>query len=105
MKDAQRWLEAFAAALSLRELAAMPRLFHEDSCWRDLVALTWNIRTSEGPAEIQAMLAATLAVAQPANFKIISYQGVEGGGEAWFTFETAVGRGKIGRASCRERVE
>ncbi len=102
MKDAQRWLEAFAAALSLRELAAMPRLFHEDSYWRDLVAFTWNIRTSEGTAEIQAMLAATLAVAQPANFKIISYQGVESGGEAWFTFETALGRG-IGHLRLKDR--
>src|SRR5687767_2678034 len=102
MKDAQRWLEAFAAALSLRELAAMPRLFHEDSCWRDLVAFTWNLRTSEGPAEIQAMLAATLGVAEPSTFQLRNVIANDGIIEAWFTFETAVGRG-IGHLRLKER--
>ena len=102
MKEAQGWLEAFAAALSLRELAAVPRLFHEDCYWRDLVAFTWNIRTSEGPVEVQAMLAATLGVAEPSSFRIISYQSSDGIGEAWFSFETAVGRG-IGHVRLKKR--
>ncbi|MGH8742220.1 MAG: flavin-containing monooxygenase, partial [Burkholderiales bacterium] len=101
MKEAKRWLEAFAAALSLRELAAMPKLFQPECYWRDLVAFTWNIRTSEGPAEIQAMLAATLALAEPSAFVLRNAVDTEGVTEAWFTFETAAGRG-IGHFRLRE---
>jgi putative flavoprotein involved in K+ transport len=102
MKQAQRWLEAFAAALSLRDLSAVPKLFHEECYWRDLVAFTWNIRTCEGPVEIQAMLAATLGVAEPASFRLVSHQSVDGVGEAWFTFETALGRG-VGHLRLKNR--
>jgi putative flavoprotein involved in K+ transport len=102
MKEVQRWLEAFSAALALRELGAIPKLFHEESYWRDLVAFTWNIRTSEGPAEIQAMLAATLNVADPSRFQLRNAMRGEGFIEAWFTFETAVGRG-IGHLRLKER--
>ncbi len=93
MKEAQRWLDTFAAALALRERAAVPKLFREESYWRDLVAFTWNIRTSEGPLEIQAMLAATLDVAQPSSFQLRNTLQADGCIEAWFTFETAVRRG------------
>src|SRR5687768_9409782 len=102
MKEAQGWLDAFAAALSLRVLVAVSRLFRADCYWRDLVAFTWNIRTSEGPVEVQAMLAATLGVAEPSSFRIISYQSSDGIGEAWFSFETAVGRG-IGHVRLKKR--
>ncbi|HEX2197331.1 MAG TPA: NAD(P)/FAD-dependent oxidoreductase [Burkholderiales bacterium] len=102
MKEAQRWLDAFAAALALRELAAIPKLFHEQCYWRDLVAFTWNIRTSEGPVEVQAMLAATLGVAEPAKFQLRNAVNLDGVIEAWFTFETALGRG-IGHLRLKER--
>ncbi len=102
MTEAQRWLDAFAAALSLRELAAIPKLFHEECYWRDLVAFTWNIRTCEGPVEIQAMLAATLGVAEPAKFQLRNAVSLDGVIEAWFTFDTAVGRG-IGHLRLKNR--
>jgi putative flavoprotein involved in K+ transport len=102
MKEAQRWLDAFGAALSLRDLSAIAKLFHEESYWRDLVAFTWNIRTCEGPVEIQAMLAAALGVAEPAGFRLRNAAKAEGVTEAWFTFETAVGRG-IGHLRLKNR--
>ena len=102
MNEARRWLEAFAGALSRRDLSAMPKLFPEESYWRDLVAFTWNIRTCEGPVEIQAMLAATLGTVAPCNFELRNAFRNDGFTEAWFTFETAVGRG-IGHLRLRQR--
>jgi putative flavoprotein involved in K+ transport len=88
-KQINRWLESFAAALARSDIPAVAKLFHEESYWRDLVAFTWNIRTCEGPVEIQAMLAATLAHTKPTIFALRTNDGAE----AWFSFETAVGRG------------
>ena len=102
MKEVQRWLEAFSAALASRELGAIPKLFQEESYWRDLVAFTWNIHTSEGATAIQAMLAATLGHVEPSRFRLRNAARGEGFVEAWFTFETAVGRG-IGHLRLKER--
>ena len=89
MKD---WLEKFAAALARKDINAAADLFEPGGFWRDLVAFTWNIRTSEGRDEIKAMLAATLLHTDPSHF-------VSRGD--WFSFETKVGRG-IGHARLRE---
>jgi len=58
------------------------------------VSFTWNIKTMEGKAQIEAMLKATLAGTKPANWQIDG-EGADGGdcSEAWFTFETGVSRG------------
>jgi putative flavoprotein involved in K+ transport len=85
----ERWLASFEEALGKKDIKAATALFADECYWRDLVAFTWNIRTCEGHAEIQAMLAATLATTQPSAFSLKTYQE----GEGWFTFETAVGRG------------
>ncbi len=70
-------------------------MFGKDSYWRDLVSLTWNIKTSEGRDDIAAMLKATLATAKPENFQIEGEANeADGVIDAWFTFETATGRGK-----------
>ena len=84
------WLRKFAAALAKGDLDAAGRLFGEECYWRDLISFTWNIRTCEGRAEIHAMLAATLAQTQPRAFNVLSRANKN---EAWFSFETAVGRG------------
>lgn len=91
-----RWLKKFESALGQSDINAAATLFADECYWRDLVAFTWNLRTSEGRDEIKAMLAATLSHAKPVNF---SSQGGEAG-EAWFSFETAVGRG-IGHLRLR----
>ena len=92
---ASTWLADFSTALAAGDIDAAVALFEADSYWRDLVAFTWNIRTQEGPASIRAMLEARLADTRPTAFAIEG-EAAEAGGvvEAWFTFETAVARGR-----------
>ncbi len=94
-QDIQDWLARFGAACSAGRHAEAAAMFGDDGYWRDLVAFTWNIKTAEGPAQIQAMLEATVPAAQPSDWKIQG-EGSEAGGvtEGWFTFETAVARGR-----------
>jgi putative flavoprotein involved in K+ transport len=89
------WLADFDSALEKQDVDAVMALFGDDSYWRDLVAFTWNIRTQEGKEAIRAMLQARLADVKPSNF-LVEGQATEAGGviDAWFTFETAVARGR-----------
>lgn len=54
---AQRWLEQASAALGDRDAAAVVELFVADCWWRDLLALTWDLRTFHGRESIEPMLA------------------------------------------------
>ena len=45
---AQNWLTQFDAALARPDDVLLKTLFHADSYWRDLLALTWRIRTVNG---------------------------------------------------------
>jgi putative flavoprotein involved in K+ transport len=89
------WLADFQHTLQAQDLDAALTLFGADCYWRDLVAFTWNICTQEGPDAVRAMLAARLAEVLPSHFAVEG-QATEAGGvvEAWFTFETAVARGR-----------
>jgi putative flavoprotein involved in K+ transport len=91
---ARSWLTRLDAALSSGDAAAATALFGEECYWRDIVALTWNIRTVEGRDGVHAMLAATLAHAKPHGFALTAPATREGETvEAWFRFETDTGRG------------
>jgi putative flavoprotein involved in K+ transport len=89
------WLSNFDAALAAADLAAAAEMFAEESYWRDLVSFTWNIKTAEGKESIKAMLEATVPLVKPSKWQIEG-EATEDGGvvEAWFTFETAVARGR-----------
>ena len=50
------WLRDFNAALAAESADAAAELFAIDAFWRDLVALTWNLKTLEGRDQIRAML-------------------------------------------------
>ncbi|MEP7020979.1 MAG: NAD(P)/FAD-dependent oxidoreductase, partial [Pseudonocardiales bacterium] len=92
----ENWLADFDRALSVGDAKAACALFGEDSYWRDLIAFTWNITTSEGRADIAAMLEATLPRVQPTNWTITEGEqptSADGVTEAWIEFETSVGRG------------
>ena len=92
---ASRWISAFGAALEAGDIDGALGLFGENCYWRDLVSFTWNITTLEGAEQIRAMLAATLAEVKPSGFALEGEASVvEGATEAWFTFETAVARGR-----------
>jgi putative flavoprotein involved in K+ transport len=91
----RQWLDAFGSALARGDHGAAAAMFGDESYWRDLVSFTWNLKTAEGPAQILAMLEATMPDARPSNWAIQG-EASEANGvtEAWFTFETATGRGR-----------
>ena len=92
---ASAWLSSFGNALAGGDLAVATALFDIECYWRDLVAFTWNLKTLESQDDIRAMLAAQLPHVQPGNWQLEG-EASEAGGvtEGWFTFETAVARGK-----------
>ena len=92
---AQRWLDAFGAALATGQPDAALPLFDADCYWRDLVSFTWNICTQEGHDAIRDMLAARQADTAASDFRLEG-EATEADGvtEAWFTFETRVARGR-----------
>jgi putative flavoprotein involved in K+ transport len=64
-QQVSEWLSSFGAALDRADYDAALQMFEEESYWRDLVALTWNIRTLEGKESIRAMLKVTVPEAKP----------------------------------------
>ena len=97
--DAQRWLDAFGAALQAQDAQAAAKLFLADGLWRDVLAFTWTIQTMAGQRAIAAKLQKTLARTQPRHFHIpsrrtpprwVTRAGTEAL-EVLFDFETAFG--------------
>ena len=89
------WLSKFEAALSKSDAKGAAALFDDECYWRDLVSFTWNIITLEGRAAIEAMLKDTLAKVKPSHWRIErEATATDGVVEGWFTFETAVSRGR-----------
>jgi putative flavoprotein involved in K+ transport len=94
-KAIKAWLKKLEKSLAEKDTDKAVKLFGKDSYWRDLVSLTWNIKTVEGRDAIADMLNKTLASAKPRNFQIDGEANeADGVTDAWFTFETATGRGK-----------
>src|SRR5690242_14917468 len=93
------WLATFERALCARDDAAIAALFHADSHWRDVLALTWRIGTLSGATSLAAGLAANRA--KPRRFAVdprrTPPREVTRAGtkciEAIFRFETEIGRG------------
>jgi putative flavoprotein involved in K+ transport len=99
---ATKWLGDFERALTARDIDAAAELFVDDCFWRDLVALTWNIVTVEGPEGVRDMLGQTLDRVNPSGFAVTDQLGdAAADNEAWITFETALGRG-IGHLRLRD---
>nr|WP_319563359.1 NAD(P)/FAD-dependent oxidoreductase [uncultured Rhodoferax sp.] len=93
--DIARWLELFDAALTRGDVQAATQLFTTDCHWRDLIGFTWNLKTVEGRDGVQDLLTATLASTQPTNWRTEGQASrANGVTEGWFTFETAVARGR-----------
>jgi putative flavoprotein involved in K+ transport len=92
--EATSFLATFAEAIGTPDVAATLALFAEDCYWRDLVAFSWNVKTFEGKAQIGAMLEAVLGQARPSGWTVTKAERMANGGtEAWFSFETSLGRG------------
>ena len=97
----ERWLAQFERALSEGNNALLQALFHTDSHWRDVLALTWRIMTVNGGGAILKDLRKHSERVRPHSFKVPSHRAaprtVTRAGtesiEAIFTFETTEGRG------------
>jgi putative flavoprotein involved in K+ transport len=96
---AESWLSQFEGALKNPD--DLEALFHGESYWRDVLALSWNIQTVNGADAILKELKALSRGAAPKNFKIdpdrAAPRRVTRAGtnaiETMFRFETADGRG------------
>ena len=97
----QDWLARFEQALATADRGLLSALFHPESYWRDLVALTWEIRTVSGRDAIADELKAHAGRAAPTRFEVdpartgprrVTRAGT-GAIEAIIRFETGVGRG------------
>jgi hypothetical protein len=97
----ETWLSLFERALAHADETALARLFKAESYWRDVLALTWRIRTVNGAEAIVPELKAGAARCRPARFTIdpnrTAPRRVSRAGtatiEAIFKFETAEGSG------------
>ncbi len=97
--EAEAWLSRFEAALTEGDEGALKALFHAESYWRDVLALSWNIQTLNGASAILEGLKARANAPR----KLVIAPGraaprwVMRAGtntiEAIFKFETAIGRG------------
>lgn len=93
---AQAVLDQLNQALARRDFAGASQLFAEESFWRDLVLLTWNLKTLEGQAQIADMLAAQLDAAAPVVFSLDERETVEeadGVISAWLVIDVRHARG------------
>src|SRR6202790_1586942 len=98
---AENWLTQFEGALDSPDDGLLKTLFHPESYWRDVLALSWNLQTVNGADAILNELKARAADAARSNFQIdpdrAAPRPVTRAGtvsiEAIFKFETAQGRG------------
>jgi cation diffusion facilitator CzcD-associated flavoprotein CzcO len=97
----ENWLTQFESALGTSDETLLKTLFHPESHWRDVLALSWNIQTINGAEAILSALKADAGRAAPSGFRIdpdrAAPRKVTRAGtstiEAIFKFETAQGRG------------
>jgi putative flavoprotein involved in K+ transport len=52
----ERLLDVLNQGLGKSDYQSVVDLFQDDCYWRDLVSLTWNIKTMEGKTQILEML-------------------------------------------------
>ena len=99
--SAENWLAEFARALEHPDDRTLRPLFHPDSFWRDVLALSWNLQTLQGLDAILTELVLLARRASPRHFRIDPDRApprrVKRAGtdtiEAIFSFETRDGRG------------
>src|SRR3981189_3592703 len=98
---AENWLAQFESALAKPGDSLLKTLFHPDSYWRDVLALSWNLPTINGAETTLRELKARATAAAPSGFRIdpgrAAPRRVTRAGtntiEAIFKFETSQGRG------------
>lgn len=100
---AQQWATEFEVLLRTNDFSKISQLFHEDSWWRDLLSLTWDLRSIQNLSGIKNFLSQNQPRAQLSHFRL-QHEGKfqpsleqAAPGLTWistmFFFETDVGRG------------
>ena len=80
----QQWLDGFSEILQSSDPGRAAELFEANGFWRDLVAMTWNIKTLEGRDHIRDMLEQTSKHALPSNWQVAEDAAEQDGvTEAW----------------------
>ena len=67
---AENWLAQFEGALARPDGSLLKTLFHPDSYWRDVLAVSWNLQTVNGADAILGELQARAGGAAPSGFTI-----------------------------------
>src|SRR5687767_6840384 len=102
ISEVTRWLGDFEKALASSDKAALESLFRPDAHWRDLVALTWSVKTVSGGMAMTRHFLDQAGSEQPRGFEInpgrtpprwVSRAGTRAL-EAIFRFETELVRGQ-----------
>lgn len=100
-RAAERWLADFETALRASDDASLGTLFRPDAHWRDLLALSWQVKTVSGAGKILPELKRRAKEVGAGGFAVdhartaprpVTRAG-ERGVESIFRFETAKGRG------------
>ena len=98
---AQHWLANFETAIAKCDEVQLNSLFHRESYWRDVLALSWTLQTINGADAIARDIKDHAGRASPGGFAIdrgrapprrVTRAGTASI-EAIFKFETAIGRG------------
>jgi cation diffusion facilitator CzcD-associated flavoprotein CzcO len=105
-----KWLTDFETMLAGNDKCTVTSLFHPDGYWRDLLALTWELKTFHGISEVQGALMGVDSAVRPRNLRLEgrAIAGVLGEFgptvEGFFTFETdlASARGYLRLVPVRE---
>src|SRR5215472_15870819 len=101
MDAAERWLADFEGALRAADDAPLAKLLRSDAHWRDLLAITWQVKTVSGAGAILPELKRRAKEAGARDFEVdpgrtpprsVTRAG-ESAIEAIFRFKTARGRG------------
>ncbi|KAG8418906.1 hypothetical protein J3459_011887 [Metarhizium acridum] len=97
----KKWIAALAEAIEKKSVAAFESLFVQESWWRDLVALTWNMTSKYGPSAISAhVLGSTSGLGQMTVLQTallgpkLEQLGPATFIQAGFTFTTKFGSGR-----------
>ncbi|ANL51007.1 flavin-containing monooxygenase-like protein (plasmid) [Rhizobium phaseoli] len=90
LEGADRWARQLNDAVARKDYTFAGSLFSTDGYWRDIIALTWDIKTFHGPDAIEEMLGKYAGTSGFRNFRIEGQPRQEQLGEFGSTVEVFV---------------
>jgi hypothetical protein len=100
---AKYWFKDLHAKISQQQFKDLSNIFIDDSWWRDIVGLSWDITTKRGATDISQYLSVQIPKCGFGNLNIIDQGPLQPrlsdvGGLIWiesgFTFQTKIGKGR-----------